>query len=85
MRLYSILDRTAEEFCNPIVCKNDAVALRMFQQFLSNTAPHLHSDYALYYLASWDATVGVYDVLPAPSEILPLAVVEKITDLSDVK
>lgn len=58
MRFYSVYDRVPGEYSPPFPAKNDDVALRTFEQFLSSTKNASHSDFELYELFDMDMDSG---------------------------
>lgn len=73
MRVYSVFDKTAEEFGPPFVAKNDGVAMRQFNDFRrEKLPPHIVDEFALYYLADWDHSIGISNLNVIPAEVKPI-------------
>lgn len=86
MKVFSVLDRTAEEFGPPFVAKNEGVALRQFRDLMEKTPPMVRGDFSLYCLAGWDPAIGIHDVLVAPEEVSLIDnVLPGKPDLTEVK
>nr|WAE43913.1 MAG: nonstructural protein [Microviridae sp.] len=64
LRLYTIMDRVAEDSAPPFTAINDGVARRQFNNLLNNS---LSSDeYSLYYLGFYDTSLMKADILITP-------------------
>ncbi|QCS36338.1 nonstructural protein [Capybara microvirus Cap3_SP_188] len=59
MFLYSIYDKVASEFSYPIVLKNDCVAIRWFENSVSQLPAQNYFDYELYCLSDWSSEDGI--------------------------
>ncbi len=57
VRLYSVLDRGAQEFCPPFPSRNETTASRSFLEFLRKSPLH-PSEYLLARLGSYHPTSG---------------------------
>lgn len=55
--VYSILDKTAEQYGPPFVAKNDNVALRMYNRLIEEERAVI-TDYELYRIAFFDNVSG---------------------------
>jgi hypothetical protein len=58
MKLYSIYDKVANEYAQPFMVKNDAVATRVFAQAMSQGTPKNPNEYQLYRIANFDIESG---------------------------
>lgn len=56
MKFYSIYDKKAKQFSDPVLCVNDDVAKRMMQQTLSKSM--FPEDYDLYQIGEFDIDSG---------------------------
>lgn len=57
--LYNVMDKVAEEYAPPFVAKNDAVALRQFNQMIKNLNVN---DYDLNFIGKYDTDTGLITV-----------------------
>ena len=57
--LYSICDTVAEEFGEPFLAVNDAIAVRCFHLGLSKVDPMVKPDYRLYQVGFFDIESGM--------------------------
>lgn len=68
MNVYSIFDSTSAVFGDPIICTNDADAIRSFSYALSNPKypNYIRLDSVLYCLGTFDRETGMFkqDVPP---------------------
>lgn len=69
MKLYSIYDTKAKEFGDPILCKNDEVAIRMFNQAISKA--YAPEDFQLFELSNFDNENGILFDAVADCKIMP--------------
>lgn len=68
-KVYSILDKVAEEFSPPFLAHNDGVANRHYQAFLSKNPPETRGEFALHCLADWDHKLGIIAPRAYPEEV----------------
>lgn len=59
LQMYNVKDKVSEEFAPPFVAKNDAVALRQFNNLINNLNPQ---DYSLYHIGQYDSDTGLITV-----------------------
>jgi hypothetical protein len=62
---YSVYDKLAVEYSPPAFLKNDALALRMFNNFLVGVKSS-PDDFSLFCLGAFDSDSGRIDSLPSP-------------------
>lgn len=58
MYLYSMYDSASKKYASPIMCDNDAVAIRMYKMSLRDVPAEFISDYKLYRLAIFNVVNG---------------------------
>jgi len=71
VRLYSIKDRVAAEFGPVFLAKNDAVALRQFENTKEQNRGMREEDFQLAYLASMDTETGVIHDTQSSEFVVP--------------
>lgn len=62
MNIYTIYDSKAEAYIQPFFCKNNGVAIRLFQTAALDEQHDFHrhaADYTLFNIAMWDETKGI--------------------------
>lgn len=70
--LYSVFDRKAHVFANPFYSINDATAERVFISACrddGNDIGMFPSDYALYFVGTFDDETGKLDPMPIPRNV----------------
>lgn len=68
-RVYTVLDRVAEDGGPPWLAKNDGVAVRQFYKLLERTDPHNLSDYLLVCLGVYESSSMALRPFERPEEI----------------
>nr|WAE43343.1 MAG: hypothetical protein [Microviridae sp.] len=67
VRLYTIMDRVAEDSAPPFAAVNDGVAVRQFRNLIREMVP---AEYALYYLGEYNTVVMRFDISSTPVEVV---------------
>lgn len=76
--MYSIYDRCAGVYGQPVFCHNDMVAKRDFTRFCqSEQAAFMSADLQLYKVGSFDSDTG--EVVPCKPELVSSGVVEEVS------
>lgn len=73
MNIYSIRDDKAEMFSNPMYQRNNAVAIRTFEQACQDPESQFRAnpeDYSLWHVGEWHAETGIITPLESPTRLI---------------
>jgi len=70
LRLYTILDTTAEKFGPLYESVNDMTAARNFSQIMKRVQPEFRSEYELYFVGTWDTINGLITAENRPVKVI---------------